>query len=218
MNGLGGEAMKSKTYLAVGKRVSLPFKPKFRPLKPHEMSDSQVQFRRIRVPCLRFSPLKKAWMEIFTLVYEQMKIDMRLKLKDKANIVELKTRAETPDISNLQRCADFVEAFLNGFEVRDAIALLRMDELYSHTFSIDDVKTLRRDHMSRAIGRLAGRRGKTKFAIENSTKTRIVIRNSMIHTNIKIATAALCSLILGSPAPKVYSKLRAVTARSAERF
>ncbi|KAK3011684.1 hypothetical protein RJ639_010864 [Escallonia herrerae] len=145
------------------------------------------------------------------------------KLKDKANIAELKTRADTPDIRNLQRCADFVEAFLHGFEVRDAIALLRMDEIYSITFSIDDVKTLRRDHMSRAIGRLAGRRGKTKFAIENSTKTRIVIRNSTIYilgsyANIEIAKDAICSLILGSPAPKAYSKLRAVTARAAERF
>ncbi|KAK3011903.1 hypothetical protein RJ639_011423 [Escallonia herrerae] len=121
--------MKPKTSFDVGKCVSLPTKPKFRPLKPHEMSDGQVQFRRIRVPWHWFTPLKKAWMEIFTPIHEQMKIDIRLKLKDKANIVELKTRADTPDICNLQRCADYVGAFMCGFDLSDAIALLRMDEL-----------------------------------------------------------------------------------------
>uniref|UniRef100_K7MQF3 K Homology domain-containing protein n=1 Tax=Glycine max TaxID=3847 RepID=K7MQF3_SOYBN len=159
----------------------LPPKPKFEPLKPHEMSDGQ------------------------------------------ARRVELKTRPDTPDISNLQKCADFVHAFMLGFDVIDAIALLRLDELYIESFEIKDVKTLRGDHLSRAIGRLSGKGGKTKFAIENASKTRIVIADTKIHilgsfANIKIARDSLCSLILGSPAGKVYSKLRAVTARLAERF
>ncbi|MED6123304.1 hypothetical protein PIB30_047838 [Stylosanthes scabra] len=199
----------------------LPPKPKFEPLKPHEMSDGQVQFRKVTVPQHRYNPLKKAWMDIYTPIYEQMKIDIRMNLK--ARKVELKTRPDTPDISNLQKCADFVHAFMMGFDVIDAIALLRMDELYVESFEIKDVKTLRGDHLSRAIGRLSGKGGKTKFAIENATKTRIVIADTKIHilgsfANIKIARDSLCSLILGSPAGKVYSKLRAVTARLAERF
>ncbi|KAH7670305.1 RNA-binding protein PNO1 protein [Dioscorea alata] len=196
-------------------------RPLFPALKPQEMFDGKVQFRKVPVPPHRFSPLKRCWMEIYTPVYDQMKIDIRMNLK--ARRVELKTRKDTPDASNLQKCTDFVHAFMLGFDVADALALLRLDDLFVDSFEIKDVKMLRGEHLSRAIGRLSGKGGKTKFAIENSTRTRIVIADTKIHIlgsfiNIKVARDSLCSLILGSPAGKVYSKLRAVTARLAERY
>ncbi|XP_074280302.1 uncharacterized protein LOC141605437 [Silene latifolia] len=203
---------------AVGTAI---LKPKFAPLKAHEMSNGQVQFRKISVPQHRYTPLKKAWLDIYTPIYEQMKIDVRMNLK--ARKVELKTRKDTPDVGNLQKCADFVHAYMLGFDIVDAVLLMRADEFYVETFEVKDVKTLKGEHLSRAIGRLSGKGGKTKFAIENATKTRIVIADSKIHilgsvTSIKIARSSLCSLIMGSPAGKVYSKLRAVSARMAERF
>ncbi|EDW56275.1 GM23025 [Drosophila sechellia] len=163
----------------------------------------------------------RAATQIFTPVVEHMKLQIRFNMK--ARQVELRVGPETPDIANLQRGADFVRAFLCGFEVDDALALLRLEDLFVESFEIKDVKTLRGDHQSRAIGRLAGKGGRTKFTIENVTKTRIVLADSKIHIlgsyqNIQLARRAVCNLILGSPPSKVYSNLRSVASRLSERM
>lgn len=148
---------------------------------------------------------------------------LQVRFNTKTRSVEMKTSAHTIDTGALQKGADFVSAFMLGFEVQDAVALLRLDDLYLESFQVTDVKLLRGDHLSRAIGRVAGQDGKTRFAIENATRTRIVIADTRIHmlgsyANIRVARNAMCDLILGAPPGKVYNNMRNVAKRMNERY
>ncbi|KAF3924741.1 hypothetical protein AA313_de0208880 [Arthrobotrys entomopaga] len=201
-------------------RIDEEGRPVFRPAR-QDSSINKTETRKVAVPPHRFSPLKAAWPKIYQPLVEHLKIDVRMNLKTRA--VELRTSKKTEDPGALQKAADFVKVFTLGFDIDDAIALLRLDELYTETFEIKDVKTLNGEHLSRAIGRIAGKDGKTKFAIENATKTRIVLADSKIHIlgafqNIRMAREAVVSLILGAPPGKVYGSLRTVAARQKERF
>ncbi|KAG4103393.1 Pre-rRNA-processing protein PNO1 [Neocallimastix lanati (nom. inval.)] len=196
-------------------------KPEFAPLKASELIGNKKEFRRILIPPHRMTPLKNNWLKIYTPLVQHMKLQVKMNIKKRA--VELKTSKYTEDLGAIQKGHDFVKAFSLGFEVEDAIALLRLDDLYIDTFEIKDVKTLHGDHLSRAIGRIAGKNGKTKFAIENASRTRIVVADTKIHIlgsfqNIRIAKNAISSLIMGSPPGKVYSHLRNVSSRVRERF
>lgn len=182
---------------------------------------SRDSYRRIPVPPHRLTPLKTQWMQLYTPLVEQMQLQIRFNTRAKS--IEIKSTALTPEIGYLQKAADFVYAFTLGFDVADCMALLRMDDLYVESFQVKDVKTLHGDHLSRAIGRVAGKDGKTKFTIENASRTRIVLADTRIHIlgsfqNIKMARDAVCALILGSPPGKVYSNLRNVASRTRERF
>merc|ERR1712166_133846 len=196
-------------------------KPKFPALTAEQMSAGRTQLRRVSVPTHRMTPLKSQWIELTTPIVKHLKLQIRMNVKRKA--VEIKTSPQTTDPGAIQKAADFVNAILLGFEMKDAIAVLRMDDLYVDSFDLDDVKILRGDHLSRAIGRIAGKDGKTKYMIENATKTRIVLADKHVHilgshTKIKIARQSICDLIMGSPAGKVMTKLRTVSARLNDRF
>jgi RNA-binding protein PNO1 len=202
-----------------GMHIDEEGRPRFAPAKSID-GLIRVETRKVPIPPHRMTPLKSAWPKIYPPLVEHLKLQVRMNVKNKA--VELRTSKHTTDSGALQKGEDFVKAFSLGFDVDDAIALLRLD-LYIETFEIKDVKTLGGSHLGRAIGRIAGKDGKTKFAIENTSRTRIVLADSKIHIlggfkNIQIAREAIVSLILGSPPGKVYGNLRTVASRMKERW
>ncbi len=181
----------------------------------------EAEYRRVPVPRHRYTPLKSNWDSILKTLVEHMKLQVRMNTKRRA--IEIRTSKHTKDVAGLQKSADFLKAFMLGFDIQDAVAILRLDDLYMESFEVKEVKNLHGDHLARCIGRICGEKGKTKYAIENSTRTRIVVADSRIHllgsfTNIQFARDAICNLILGSPPGKIYSKLRGVSKRLAERI
>ncbi|KAJ8443283.1 hypothetical protein Cgig2_010178 [Carnegiea gigantea] len=209
-----------------GQTMELPKKPEFERLKPQDVSSvAEVQFRCVYIPPNRYTPLHKAWeTHFYEPIRNEMKIDIRTNLNTERPRVELKTMPDTPDVGNVQKCAEYLNAFMLGFDpdqVKDAF--LKYDGFYLDTVNIKEVKSsLKGEHLSRAIGRICGRGGRTKFAIENATKTRIVVAGDSIcicgsYDAIKIAKDCISHLILGSPAASVYSRLRTIAARASER-
>jgi RNA-binding protein PNO1 len=191
------------------------------PAETPSRSAHRSEERKVRVPPHRMSPLKASWPKIYPPLVEHLKLQVRMNIAKKA--VELRTSSHTTDTGAIQKGADFIQAFCLGFDLDDAIALLRLDDLYIQSFEVKDVKSLQGEHLSRAVGRIAGKDGKTKFAIENASRTRIVLADQKVHIlggfkNIHIAREAVVSLILGSPPGKVYGNLRTVAGRMKERF
>ena len=233
-----GEAMEDDDDLMIGSSTaSVPTatnptttsstgvdKPSFKPLSSTPASSltavAKGQLRKIPIPPHRLTPLKNDWHKIYTPLVEMASLQVRMNVAKKC--VELKSSRYTSEQGMLQKGADFVKAFALGFEADDAIALLRMDDLFIDTFEIKDVKTLTGDNLSRAIGRIAGKDGRTRFAIENASRTRLVVADTRIHilgnfANIKIARDAVVALIRGSPPGKVYANLKSLGARQRQR-
>ncbi|KAK4052383.1 Protein M3 [Microbotryomycetes sp. JL201] len=171
------------------------------PAVSHASNTNLTQRRKITIPPHRMTPLKRDWIKIYTPLVEECGLQVRMNVHKRQ--IEMKTSKHTPGPSSLTRAADFLAAFNLGFAVEDAIAMLRLEELYIESFEIKDIKMLHGDHLSRAIGRLAGHQGKTRHVIENASRTRIVLADTKIHilgsfANIKIARDSISALVLGS--------------------
>ncbi|CAG9473597.1 small subunit rRNA processing KH domain protein, putative [Plasmodium vivax] len=177
------------------------------------------EMRILTIPKHRISSVKTNWMELIKPIVTHLKLEIRMN----GDKIEVRTCKLTEDKNNLQKSSDYIKAYLLGFTIEDSLALLRIDDLYVESFQVKDVKILKGDHLSRCIGRICGSNGATKYAIENATKTRIVIAGDKIHilgsfNNIKMARYSICSLILGSTQGKIFNKLNILAKRMKERF
>lgn len=106
-------------------------RPKFPPAKDIEKSVG-VEARKVFVPPHRFTPFKSNWPKIYPPLVEHLKLQVRMNVASRA--VEMRTSKHTVDSGALQKGEDFVRAFCLGFDLEDAIAMLRLDDLYIETY------------------------------------------------------------------------------------
>ena len=99
-----------------------PSKPAFPALTALGSHGGKSEQRTIRVPPHRYTPLKESWDAIVKPIVEQLKLQIRMNTRARA--VEIKSSAYTADAGVLQKAEDYVRAFMLGFDLLDAIALL----------------------------------------------------------------------------------------------
>lgn len=134
-----GERMETESVESSGVESSasdiLPklTKPAFPPIKREKLSDG-TEVRKVPVPSHRYTPLKENWMKIFEPIVQHLKLQIRFNLKTRN--VEIRTCKETEDVTLIQKAADFVKAFIYGFEVEDALAIIRLDDLFIDSFEV----------------------------------------------------------------------------------
>ncbi|KAL0238937.1 hypothetical protein PCE1_004628 [Barthelona sp. PCE] len=195
--------------------------PLFDKLEVEEQDIDMEEIRHVYVPANRLSPLKREWASLYEPLVKQLHLQVQYHSRRKQ--VLLRNSPQTKDIGALDKGQEFVRAFILGFTIDDALAILRLEDIHIETFRIGDVKELKGAHLSRAIGRLAGKDGKTRLTLENTTRTRIVLEDSKWHilgtyAGVTMAKNAMVALIRGSPAGKVYNKLRRIADRHRTRF
>lgn len=109
-------------------------RPDFAPLSHAEASGGMVEYRKIRVPPHRMTPLRENWEQIAGSIVEHMKLYIRMNTKSRC--IELKTSEHTEEPGAIQKAEDFCKAFVMGFDVADALALLRLDDIYVGEFPV----------------------------------------------------------------------------------
>ena len=204
------DAAAIESAVAAAMSSSAPQRSLYPPITADRV-ERDVSSIRLPIPPHRYTPLQRDWPSLYQPIVTHMRLATRVNTRLRA--IELRTTDATHNADALTKAADFLRAYLLGFDVADAVALLRLDDLYVDSFDVSDVRIINGDHRSRAIGRVVGASGKTKFAIENATKTRIVVADSHIHIlgayqNILYAKSAVVRLILGAPPGKVYNTIR----------
>lgn len=127
--------------------------------------EDNFQIRSVSIPTYKFTYFKSNWMQIYTPLVDLFDIQIRFNLVTKT--IDLRSQ-HTKD---LERCAQFITAILYGFIIEDSARMLKSKDVFIESFRIQDVKKLQNDHLSRAVGRIIGREGKIKRAIETSTNT-----------------------------------------------
>lgn len=179
-----------------------------------------VQHRSIAIPSYKLKYIKQDWLKIYTPIVEICKLQVKMNVRTKN--IEVRTCEYTVDAAYVERSIEFIRAILHGFTIEDSMAILKFADVFIDSFGVNEVKTLRNAHFDRAIGRIVGREGKTKGAIEHFAKCRLVIRDGKVFflgevENVRIAKDAVSRLIMGSKPGSIFNRLRIISTRIKDR-
>lgn len=185
------------------------------------MNEQPVQERSIAVPPQRMRLIKAEWIGIYTPIVEYGKLQIRFNLKTKT--IDLRTCESTADASLIDRAACFIQSVINGFKVSDAVAIMKFKDVFTDTFELHEIRKMKNSHLSRAIGRIIGRGGRTKESIENFSKCRIVLHDQRVHLlgcheNIKIAKDGIGRLVQGSEPTSIFNRLRIISNKIKDKY
>lgn len=186
-----------------------------------EKQECDIIVRSIEIPNYKLEKIKRNWIQIYTAIIEYGKLQIRFNPINKT--IDVRNCRETVDLGYLDRSLIFISAILEGFKVEDSISILKYKDVFIDKFDINEVRKLRPNHMSRAIGRIIGRNGKIKETIEHFSKCKFLLINQRIVLlgcieNIKVARDAICRLIQGSEPNSIFNILKIKSTKLKEKY
>lgn len=185
------------------------------------MENDEAIYRSIEIPINKVKLIKQEWLKIFTPIVEYGKLQIRYNVGNRN--IELRTCEETEDHTFLERSISFIQAILDGFKVEDATAIMKFRDVFTDSFELNEIRKLKSSHLSRALGRIIGRDGRTKQNIETLSKCKFIVVNQRIvflgcDENIKIAKDAVGRLVQGSEPTSVFNKLRIISNKLKDKY
>lgn len=185
------------------------------------MDTPPVQEQSVTVPVYKLRLIKQEWLAIYTAIVEYGKLQIRFNRRARA--VEMRTCATTADPAYLERSVSFVQAVIDGFRVEDAVAIMKYRDVFVESFELGEIRRLRSAHMSRAVGRVIGRAGRTKESIEQFSRCKFVLNDQRVVVlgcaeNIKIAKDGIGRLVQGAEPSSIFNRLRMISTKLKDRY
>lgn len=174
----------------------------------------QYSVRSVNVPIPMINKIKTIWMDIYTPLVTILDLEVRMNLH--VPCVDLRISVGDDQVK-LEMAVSFLEAIVEGFTPQQALSLLK-GGVSRLRFHVTQIKRLSGDSTSRAIGRIIGREGKVKSAIESTFQVSMMIKDDEIfligdNESLRQAKESISRLVLGAHPGSILNKLKVVASK-----
>ncbi|KRH93299.1 putative RNA-binding protein Pno1p interacting with Nob1p and involved in 26S proteasome assembly [Pseudoloma neurophilia] len=179
--------------------------------------DFSVRSVNVSIPSV--SKFKNCWLEIYTPMVNILDVEVRMNLT--VPCIDIRTGVKNDQVK-LEMAESFVQAIVDGFTPQQALPLLKSGTTRLQ-FHISEIKRLSNDSTSRAIGRIIGREGKVKLAIENTFHISMIIKDDQIfligdNESLRQAKESISRLVLGAHPGSILNKLKVVASKQRKGY